>query len=334
MNPKAVLLDLENNMPTAKLLREIIEHFPVLYLFNCKGNFEYTLEDMTEFSGWVSSGQVVILDVPEASQKEFEYAVLVGQLMALLEPDSHVEVISAQSGIDVLMDLLGGADISCSLIQISSDTGRAVYVLPDAETFKKKPLLQQVKKYCDALGRMTGKPNTVEKLKNSIANILQMVPEKTQQVVGAMINLKIIKRHEDQIAYRKKILRQWIQLNLNGSPVPPEHSVDLSTAVTQLQITAESSPNLKTDIIEAASQDVQTELYKNFGQIDPVQLEVVRKLSQLKNEKPRDIYQLRDLLGAMFPQSDVRLLLKELIEKGYIYWNGHEILYSHEMYLN
>jgi len=30
----------------------------------------------------------------------------------------------------------------------------------------------------------------------------------------------------------------------------------------------------------------------------------------------------------------VRLLLKELLEKGYIYWNGHEVLYSHEMFLN
>ena len=43
---------------------------------------------------------------------------------------------------------------------------------------------------------------------------------------------------------------------------------------------------------------------------------------------------LRDLLEQMFPKSDVRMLLKELLDKGYIYWNGHEVLYSHEMFLN
>ncbi len=63
-------------------------------------------------------------------------------------------------------------------------------------------------------------------------------------------------------------------------------------------------------------------------------MEVIRKLHELKSDKPKDIYALRDLLEQMFPQSDVRLLLKELIEKGYIYWNGHEVLYSHEMFLN
>lgn len=61
---------------------------------------------------------------------------------------------------------------------------------------------------------------------------------------------------------------------------------------------------------------------------------MARKLRELKADKPKDIYALRDLLEQMFPQSDVRLLLKELLEKGYIYWNGHEVVYSHEMFLN
>ncbi len=63
-------------------------------------------------------------------------------------------------------------------------------------------------------------------------------------------------------------------------------------------------------------------------------MEVIQKLNDLKSEKPKDIYQLRDLLEKMFPKTDIRLLLKELIEKGYIYWNGHDVVYSHEMMLN
>ncbi len=65
-----------------------------------------------------------------------------------------------------------------------------------------------------------------------------------------------------------------------------------------------------------------------------MQWEVAKKLRELKGEKPKDIYELRDLLDDLFPESDIRLLLKELIEKGYIYWNGHEVLYSHEMFLS
>lgn len=118
MPNKAVLLDLENNMPTAKMLREIIEHYPTLYLFNCTGQFQYSLEDLTEFSGWVSSGQVVILEVPNASEKEYEYAVVVGQLLALLEPEMQIEVISAMPSCSLLLDLMRSADLACSFIQV------------------------------------------------------------------------------------------------------------------------------------------------------------------------------------------------------------------------
>ena len=96
MTQKVVLLDLENNVPTAKLLREIVEHYPTLYLFHCQGQFEYALQDLTELAAWISSGQVVILDTPKAEQKEFEYAVVVERLvgqsgwmqLSLLELDS------------------------------------------------------------------------------------------------------------------------------------------------------------------------------------------------------------------------------------------------------
>ena len=106
MHPKVVLLDLENNFPTAKLLREIVTHYSSLYLFNCAGTFEFSLEDLTELAGWIASGQIIILDTPESPQKEYEYAVIVGQLMALLEPETEVELISAMDRSEMLQQML------------------------------------------------------------------------------------------------------------------------------------------------------------------------------------------------------------------------------------
>ena len=106
MHNKVVLMDLEQNMPSAQMLRDIVEHYPTLYMFNCTGQFQYSLEDLTEFSDWVSSGQIVILETPKASLKEYDYAVVVGQLMALLESDTHVEVVSAMPNSDLLIELL------------------------------------------------------------------------------------------------------------------------------------------------------------------------------------------------------------------------------------
>lgn len=80
--------------------------------------------------------------------------------------------------------------------------------------------------------------------------------------------------------------------------------------------------------------NIQKSLFENFDQIDPIQIKIIHKLQALKSEKPKDIYALRDLLEQLFPQADVRLLLKELVKKGYIYWNGLSVIYSHEMFLN
>ena len=329
MTQKVVLLDLENNIPTAKLLREIVEHYPTLYLFHCQGQFEYALQDLTELAVWISSGQVVILDTPKAEQKEFEYAVVVGQLMALLEPETQVEIISAVNTAEILLDLMQSPDIQSNLILIQSEAVPSQRHLPSLDSIKNQPYLKMVKKYCDALGKMSGKPNTLDGLKNSISNILQLVPEKTQRVVGMLINLKIIKRYDEQIRFRKKVLKQWLALNLDEQD-PISQPQSMQQALQQLQ------KDSVVDKLEptADTQSVQQELFKNFAQIDPVQLEVARKLRELKTNKPKDIYALRDLLEQMFPKSDVRMLLKELLDKGYIYWNGHEVLYSHEMFLN
>ena len=329
MTQKVVLLDLENNVPTAKLLREIVEHYPTLYLFHCQGQFEYALQDLTELAAWISSGQVVILDTPKAEQKEFEYAVVVGQLMALLEPETQVEIISAVNTAEILLDLMQSSHIQSNLILIQSEALTTQRHLPSLDSIKNQPYLKMVKKYCDALGEISGKPNTLDGLKNSISNILQLVPEKTQRVVGMLINLKIIKRYDEQIRFRKKVLKQWLALNLDEQD-PITQPQSMQQALQQLQ------KDSVVDVLEPTvdTQSAQQELFKNFAQIDPVQLEVARKLRELKTNKPKDIYALRDLLEQMFPKSDVRMLLKELLDKGYIYWNGHEVLYSHEMFLN
>ncbi|NNG76824.1 hypothetical protein HLH10_11085 [Acinetobacter sp. ANC 4277] len=332
MSNKVVLLDLEKNMPNAQVLRDIIQHYAVIYLFNCQGKFEYSLEDLTEFSSWVSSGQVVILETAEVDHKEFEYAVVVGQLIALLEPDTTIEVISAMPSSEILLEMMQSSDMNCNLIQIQAEASslNSKYKLPSVETIKQKPDLLLIKKYCDALGKMKGKPNSIEKLKNSISNILQVESDQAQQLIALLINLKIVKRYDEQINFRKKLLKQWTELDLEQA-TPSETAHNISPIFAQLQTESSSDEELEqSNPIHHAQKD----LFKNFSKIDPVQVIVARKLRELKSDKPKDIYALRDLLEQMFPKSDVRLLLKELIEKGYIYWNGSEVLYSHEMFLN
>ncbi len=333
MQNKVVVLDLENNTPSAKMLRDIVGHYSTLYLFNCQGQFEYTLEDLTELATWISSGQVVILETASVKTKEFEYAVVAGQLLALVEPNVHVDVISVMPSCEILTQMLSVSNLDCSLLQIQAASLEKTTKskIPSVETIQQKPYLQLVKRYCDALEQMSGKPNTVTSLLNSVGNILQVVPEKAQHLVGMLINLKIIKRDEAKISVRKKVLKQWTQLDLEQQST--EAQLPSIEALLQ-SLTANNPIMLPENEPTHSIHNIQKSLFENFDQIDPIQIKIIHKLQALKSEKPKDIYALRDLLEQLFPQADVRLLLKELVKKGYIYWNGLSVIYSHEMFLN
>jgi hypothetical protein len=140
-----------------------------------------------------------------------------------------------------------------------------------------------------------------------------------------------VKRFDQQISFRKKVIKQWMQLDLEQK-TSVEKAQNISAAFADLS--PESSQQEVEEVQAKTLHQAQKELFKNFSKIDPVQVIVAQKLRELKSDKPKDIYALRDLLEQLFPKSDVRLLLKELIEKGYIYWNGSEVLYSHELLLN
>ena len=333
MQNKVVVLDLENNTLSAKMLRDIVGHYSTLYLFNCQGQFEYTLEDLTELATWISSGQVVILETASVKTKEFEYAVVAGQLIALVEPNVHIDVISVMPSCEILTQMLSVSNLDCSLLQIQAASLEKTTKskIPSVETIQQKPYLQLVKRYCDALEQMSGKPNTVTSLLNSIGNILQVVPEKAQHLVGMLINLKIIKRDEAKISVRKKVLKQWAQLDLEQQAT--EAQLPSIEALLQ-SLTANNPIMLPENEPTHSIHNIQKSLFENFDQIDPIQIKIIHKLQALKSEKPKDIYALRDLLEQLFPQADVRLLLKDLVKKGYIYWNGLSVIYSHEMFLN
>ncbi|NHB56561.1 hypothetical protein G9F32_00725 [Acinetobacter sp. 194] len=338
MSNKVVLLDLENNVPSAQLFRDIFQHYSSLYIFNRQGKFELPLADLTEFATWVSSGQIVVLDTLTATEKEFEYAVIVGQLLALIDLDTHVELISSDESSQILMDMLIASGFNCSLIQVERDNSKEIKqknIVPSVAKILANPQLTLVKKYCDILGKMSGKPNSIERLKNSLINTLQVEAEQSEHLVGMMINLKLVKCQDEHISFRKKVLKQWIQVDLTQDNIAkPAVASKLEKVDALLSKLQTSSQQILDDLQQQQSlQSIQSDLFKNFEKIDPVQMEVIQKLNQMKS-KPKDIYELRDLLEQLFPKSDVRLLLKEMIDKGYIYWNGHSVIYSHEMFLN
>ncbi|TCM69237.1 hypothetical protein EC844_103184 [Acinetobacter calcoaceticus] len=311
---KVALLDLEHYMPSAAMFRELLEHHAMLYVFHCQApshkQFQYPLTDLTEFAAWISCGQVVVLETPPAAIKAFEYAMLVGQLLALVEVGTEIEIISAMPSSVLLLKLMQEAELDCHLRQVE----------PHGESVAQLEMAEQSSLSDRGIHALH-------------AGLTLMRQQATVQALYAQVP-RLIQALDQQPIKPLQPLTAWLarRLHLNLAQV----TVQGPTLNVNVASQTDEMPQLDKNTASERRDRVGTQfgLYDNFAKVDRVQFEVLRRLNQLQADKPKDIYELRDLLSEMFPESDVGMLLKELLEKGYIYWNGQDVIYSHEMVLN
>lgn len=334
-----VLIDLEKNPLQAKTLRAYIEHDQLVYLFNLTGQFDYALEDMTELAGWVTSGMVMMLDVPPISKKELAYAMLAGQLLALTEEHIEIELISTMREIHLLIEILQNSGRKVVLQTAYKNNDKTEYQLPTLASFQAQPMLLQVKKYCDALANTKGLSATLEGLHNSIGNILQVSDEQVSQMVAILIHLKIIRRDTSQLSFRKKILKQWISLDLNQHE---NRKAKLPTQMTESVIKEKNSalamPQVVVGDVDTIMQFLQQQQPVVEGpfppELDELQWQVLQKLDELQHDRPKDIFSLRDQLQDWFPKADIQMLMKSLLDKGYIQLDDDQLHYTAQMVIH
>ncbi|WP_130804148.1 hypothetical protein [Acinetobacter ihumii] len=332
-----VLIDLEKNPLQAKKLRGYVEQDQLVYLFNLTGHFDYKLEDMTELAGWISSGLVMMLDVPETSRKELAYAMLAGQLLALTEHDVEIGLISSSKEIHVLVEILQSSGRKVSL-ETANNKHKTEYRLPTIASFQAQPLLQQVKKYCDALAQMKGLPTGLQGLQNSIGNVLNISAEQSQQLVAMLVNLKIIKRNTSQLSFRKKILKQWIDLDFNQHQQLESKPSDVVDSVIKEKNSGVVMPQVVVGDVDTIMQFLQQQQPVAEGpfppELDALQWQVLQKLDELQHDRPTDIFSLRDQLQDWFPKADIQMLMKSLLDKGYIQLNDDQLHYTAQMVIH
>ena len=336
-----ILIDLEKNPLQAKTLRAYVENDQLVYLFHLTGQFHYDMQDLTELAGWISAGLVIILDVPDIAKQELAYAMLAGQLLALTEEHIESELISTTKEIHLLIEILQSSGRQVQLNTSSIKKHKSDDTLPSLASFQAQPLLQQVKKYCDALANLKALPTTHKALMNSLNNILKLPAAQIPQLIGMLINLKIIKQETSQIHFRKKILKQWLNmsLDLNEKNQAKLQSVRASTppkATPQKPVSG--MPQVVVGDVDSIMQFLQQQHPVTEGpfppELDELQWQVLQKLDELQHERPKDIFSLRDQLQDWFPKADIQMLMKSLLDKGYIQLNDDQLHYTAQMVIH
>ncbi|WP_288415125.1 hypothetical protein [uncultured Acinetobacter sp.] len=328
-----LLIDLEKTSIQIDLLRSYIENDQLIYVFNLRDKLTCNLQALTELASWVSSGQLVVLDTPTHTAKSSAYALLAGQLLALLDPEASIELQSKHSAANELAELLRAAGKTV----VTQDTARLEAnssAMPAAHTVAEQPALLQIKRYCDAIGQAPDRlPLTMDALKNSIANILKLSADQVPQVLALLVSLKLIKRDQGQVRFRKKMLKQWIALELASSTKtqPPAVQPKKSQAHSAM-------PQVVVGDVDTIMQFLKEQQAPAEGpfppSLDELQWQALQKLHELKLARPKDIFSLRDMLQDWFPKANIHHLLKGLMDKGYIQLDDDQLHYTAQTFIH
>lgn len=313
MQNTVALVDLQGYSPNIQQLTAMLEQYSTLYLFHSQNQCTFTLTELNELSTLINSGQVIILDLPLDCRQEYQYAVLVGQLLVLLDLELSVALWSAQPQAAQLVQLFQQAGLQCTWQQLSVTAPAG-------------------KHSTTALSWTHRVRVALDVLLQPIQNHQLFVNYAPLAVRKGLERLTVTNCDQDS----KVSERLQTTQPMATDPIVKQEEA----AVQQLRQGIEAlidDAGLDTAVIEDGQADNEIEeslASLHFHPSDQVHFELLRQLQQKQAVMPKDIYLLKDLLSEVFPEADANLMIKALIKRGYIHWNGHEVIYSYEMYLN
>lgn len=338
-----VLIDLAYLSISTPQFKQLFEQHQTVYIFHRQNDCQLELSDLAEVSEWIQQGRLHILSTPALEHAQQENTVLAGQLLARLTSQHELLIVADEDTFLDIQPVLSACQIECQRTELAKTAATSqrpelkAYKMPSPEAFMQNPQLLLIKRYCHALDKMEGKPTHIDALKNSLANILQVPVEATPALVGMLSNLKIIKCQDEQISYRKKILKQWVNLQLELEP-----PVAMIQQMLQSVLPALGDGTAQPQVVLTDLEGLMKVLQQKGAVLSPIQPEVLESmclkltqhLAELKQERPKNLFELRDMLVELFPEADIQLLLKSLLDQGYIHWDGIRLIFSHELSLH
>lgn len=305
MQNSVALVDLQDYSPSLQQLTTWLEQHDTLYLFHAFNQNPFDLQALTDLSIWISSGQVVILDLPQDTPLEYQYAMLAGQLLAIIEPTQQVLLLSANPSAQQLWQLLQASACNCQWQALEPTGATTVAAEHPQQTHWGQRVLQAL-------------------------NVL-LQPVQSHRLYVDYVPLALQQR------LRQAGLQQF---SIKAVAAEAVHQTG-TEQVAAVEVTTAHSPQVLDEKIAGIIEEAIGTADLNHGESslhfhasDQIHFELLRQLQQKQAVMPKDIYLLKDLLTEIFPDADASLIIKALIKRGYIYWNGHEVTYSHEMYLN
>ncbi|NJN71349.1 MAG: NYN domain-containing protein [Limnothrix sp. RL_2_0] len=193
--PQVLLIDLENCPNQLKQLQQNLDNFKQIVICYAQSTAKIPLDWLTSLNQAINNDKLKLIKMPSSGKNAADFGIcfFAGTLMAKLSEDTHFVIISNDTDLDHVVELL-----------ISQDrTAERVGYKPKKEQAESSELLaSKLTEYCVILeNRPKGRPAKKETLLNSIKSTLQIEMEVAKSVFDNLLAQNIVILSGTKITY-------------------------------------------------------------------------------------------------------------------------------------
>lgn len=206
---KVLLIDVENCPSQIDSLLSSLEKYSQVIICYAKSGSKIPIDWILPLTKSIENNALKIIKMSEIRKNSADFGITfwAGVLMAQLPEDTHFDIVSNDSDLDILVDLLTSQLRDAKRIGIKKNP-----ILAEEQATSTIPINTAVFEYCNHLVSYTNHPAKESTLLNSIKSKFKLTIA-AEKVYAELIKQGIVKCYEDKITYNMPKIKTLIYKN-------------------------------------------------------------------------------------------------------------------------
>jgi len=209
-NIKILLIDLENCPNQIHQLQENLEEYTKVIICYAKTGVKIPLDWLIPLSAVVNENKLNVFKMANIGKNSADFGIsfFAGSLMQEFQKKAHFVIISNDTDLDHVVNLLLSQGCTAERIGLKKDT---VVVSNNSK-------LSALQLYCTHLvAHSTNRPSKKETLLNSIKNKLKDKPEEAKDILQELMKSKALMIVEKKVLYNDNKINEVIKLTIKST---------------------------------------------------------------------------------------------------------------------
>jgi len=209
---RVLLIDLENCPDQISQLQEKLEQFSQVVICYAQTGAKIPLDWLIPLSGTVSSNKLKIFKMPNGGKNAADFGIcfFAGVLMQQLHKQTHFVIISNDTDLDHVVNLLKGHGRSAERISTKKEENKTTTATKT--TVESPALVSAIKAYCTQLVTYSqNRPASIETLMNNIRTKFKDSPQSAADIFSLLTTQGAITISGNKVSYNDHKIKELLK---------------------------------------------------------------------------------------------------------------------------